>query len=227
MVKHNISSCTLITGLLIILTFSCKKEEKPADPVTDITGNTYKTVYIGSQLWMAENLRTTKFNDGTDITLVTDTTDWSTLTSPGHCWYNNDEQTYKKTYGALYNGYSISTGKLCPTGWHVPGKTEWELLRDFLGDSTDAGGKMKETGTKHWFAPNNGADNSSGFTALGSGIRYFEGTFSAVTYYAGIWSDTGIKSGEQWFLNLYFGDAMFNLNLATKAHGFSVRCVKD
>jgi uncharacterized protein (TIGR02145 family) len=227
MMNHNISSCTLLIGFLIILTISCKKEEKAPDPVTDIEGNTYKTVIIGTQLWMSENLKTTRYNDKTDIPLVTDTTAWSNLSSPGYCWYNNDEQKYKKPFGALYNGYAVNSGKLCPAGWHVPDNTELELLRDFLGDTIYGGGKMKEPGTKNWNTPNYGADNSSGFTALGSGFRYFEGTFSAVLSYTGFWSSTEIITGEKWFLNLYYSDAVVNLNLASKTYGFSVRCIKD
>jgi len=96
------------------------------------------------------------------------------LTTPGFCWYNNDSVSFKETYGALYNGYTINTWNICPAGWHVPEKQEWLTLRDFLGDSLTGGGKLKETGTSHWLSPNTGADNSSGFTALGGGIRYFE-----------------------------------------------------
>ena len=224
---NKISSCALILGSLIFLAVSCKKEEKLPGSVTDITGNIYKTVKTGTQVWMAENLKTTRFNDGTDIPLVTDSTAWSSLSTPGYCWYNNDESKYKNPYGALYNGYTLSTGKLCPAGWHVPAKEEWQILRDFLGDTIDGGGKMKEAGIKHWFSPNKGADNSSGFTALGAGIRYFEGTYSAVLYFTGFWSDTVIGSDEEWFLNLYYGDAIVNLSLISKNYGFSVRCVKN
>jgi uncharacterized protein (TIGR02145 family) len=225
--KNKISSYTLVIGSLVILAISCKKEEKLPDPIIDNEGNIYKTVLLGTQMWMAENLRTTRYNDGTDIPLVTDTAIWSNLSSPGYCWYNNDAQTYKNPYGALYNGYAVNTGKLCPAGWHVPDKGEWQQLRDFLGDTINGGGKIKEAGTAHWFPPNKGADNTFGFTALGSGIRYYEGTFSAVLYYSAIWSATELEPGEEWFLNLYFGDAVVNLSHSPKANGFSVRCVKN
>ena len=224
---NNISSYTLILGSIIFLAVSCKKEEKPPEPVIDIAGNIYKTVKTGTQVWMAENLKTTRFNDGTDIPLVTDSSAWSSLSIPGYCWYNNDESRYKSPYGALYNGYAVSTGKLCPAGWHVPAREEWQLLRDFLGDTIEGGGKMKEAGTRHWFTPNKGADNSSGFTALGSGIRYFEGTFSAVLYYTGFWSNTVNEADQEWFLNLYYGNATVNLSLISRNYGLSVRCVKN
>lgn len=226
--KSKISSYTLVFGALVILTISCsKKEDKPPDPVADIDGNTYKTVKTGTQVWMAENLKTTRYNDGTDIPLITNATSWGNLTTPGYCWYNNDEATYKDTYGALYNGYTVISGKLCPTGWHVPEKEEWQQLRVFLNDTITGGGKMKEAGTTHWLTPNKGADNSSGFTALPAGIRYFEGLFSSVLYYTSFWSATEIGSNDEWYLSLYFGDANVNINHRTKKHGFSVRCLKD
>jgi uncharacterized protein (TIGR02145 family) len=226
--KSKILSNTLILVALVILVISCKKKnDKPLILVTDIEGNTYKTVKIDTQVWMAENLRTTRYNDGTEIPLVTNTEAWGNLTTPGYCWYNNDEVAYKDPYGALYNGHTVSTGKLCPTGWHVPTQEEWQRLRVFLNDTITGGGKMKEAGTTHWLTPNKGADNSSGFTALGAGIRYFEGSFSSVLYYTSIWSSTEIGSNDEWYLSLYFGDAIVKINHRSKKHGFSVRCVKD
>ena len=88
--------------------------------VTDLDGNIYSTITIGNQIWLASNLKTTKFKDGTTIPLITGNTAWINLISPGYCWYNNDATTYKSTYGALYNWYSVNSGRLCPTGWHVP-----------------------------------------------------------------------------------------------------------
>jgi len=226
--KSKILSCTIILGALLILAISCKKkDDKPPDPVADIEGNTYKTVKIDTLVWMAENLKTTRYNDGTEIPLVTNTEAWGKLTTPGYCWYNNDEAAYKDPYGALYNGPTVSTGKLCPTGWHVPTREEWQQLRVFLNDTITGGGKMKEAGTTHWLTPNKGADNSSGFTALAAGIRYFEGSFSSVLYSTCIWSATEIDSNDEWYLSLYFGDAIIKINHSSKKHGFSVRCLKD
>ena len=225
--RSKISPYKLILGTLVILTISCNKDDKPPDPVSDIEGNTYKTVRIGNQVWMADNLKTTRYNDGTEILLVTNTEIWRNLTTPGYCWYNNDDISFKDTYGALYNGYSVSTGNLCPTGWHVPAREEWQQLREFLGDTITGGGKLKEAGTTHWLSPNKGADNSSGFKALAAGIRYFEGSFSAFSYYTGIWSATEIGSNDEWYLSLYFGDAIVNMNYTSKNHGFSVRCIKE
>ena len=118
--------------------------------ISDVDGNMYKTTQIGTQLWTAENLKTTKFNDGTPISNVTDNTKWESLSTPGYCWYNNDEATYKGTYGALYNWYAVKTDKLCPSGWHVPSNDEWNTLITYLGGEIAAGVKVIETGNTHW-----------------------------------------------------------------------------
>ncbi len=222
------SSNIITLGILTILIFSCKKEvEKPPDPVTDIEGNTYKTVRIGLQIWMAENLKTTRFNDGTAIASVADSTAWRNLAKPGYCMYNKNDTAYKRTYGLLYNAYTADSGKVCPTGWHLPGIEEWQQLSDFLADSIYSGGKLKETGTTHWMAPNRGATNTTDFSALPAGIRYFEGSFTAILYYTAFWSATFSGNDEEGYTSLYYGDARINLGHVSKKHGFSIRCVKD
>jgi uncharacterized protein (TIGR02145 family) len=225
--KKKISAIEYILGILIIISFSCSKQEKPPDPVKDIDGNSYKTVKIGTQIWMAENLKTTRFNNGTEITLVTDTTIWGGLKTPGYCWYDNDPITYKEPYGALYNGFTAADSTLCPDGWHVPSKDDLHQLMIFLGDSASAGGKLKEAGTTHWLTPNKGADNSSGFGALASGIRYFEGSFTSVSYYTGFWSATKTGITDQWFMGLYYREASVVIDRRTSTIGLSVRCIKD
>lgn len=219
-------SAVVILAFTMFLT-RCKKDEKQPDPLTDFDGNLYKTVKIGNQTWMAENLKTTKLNDGTPISLVKGENEWRESTTPGFCWYNNDEASFKDTYGALYNWYSAATGKLCPAGWHIPEKQEWILLGEFLIDSTKAGGKLKEAGTSHWLTPNKGADNSSGFTALGAGIRYFEGTFASNLSYTGIWSFSETEHDEAWYISLFYAEAGLSLDHRNKKYGFSVRCLKD
>ena len=223
---NKVFSYIMIIGTLLILTFSCKKDGAPG-PVSDIDGNIYKTIKIGDQIWMAENLKTSRYRDGKDIQVITDATIWASLKAGAYCWYKNDEVSSKVPYGAIYNGYAVSTGNLCPAGWHVPDLADLQTLRDFSGDTTTGGGRLKEAGIDHWQTPNKGADNSSGFTAVPAGIRYFEGTFAAVLQYTGIWSstETGIK--DQWLMSLYYGDAIFNISHRTKNHGFSVRCIKD
>jgi uncharacterized protein (TIGR02145 family) len=157
-------------------------------PVSDADGNDYKTVAIGAQVWMTENLKTTKYNDGTAIPLVTNHTAWNNLTTDGYCWYSNDATTYKDTYGALYNWYVVQTGKICPTGWHVPTEGEWQTLATYLGGAGIAGRKLKETGTAHWGIYNVSATNETGFTALPGGYRFcdFYETFNDIGL-AGYW----------------------------------------
>ena len=138
--------------------------------VTDVDGNVYNTVTIGTQCWLQENLKTTKYKDGTSIPLVTDNSAWGSLSTPGYCWYNNDD-TYKNTYGALYNYYTVLTNNLCPSGWHVATEREWSTLVTYLGGASIAGGKLKESGTTHWVTPNTGANNETGFIALPGGRR--------------------------------------------------------
>ena len=158
-----------------------------APTVTDIDGNVYNTVTIGTQTWMKENLKTTKLNDGSDITQISDNSIWGFYTSKAYCWYNNDKITYKDTYGAIYNLSTVATRKLCPIGWHVPSDNEWSILAKNLGGANVAGAKLKESGTLHWTAPNSEATNGSGFTALPGGYRINNyGTFDDLTH-KGYW----------------------------------------
>jgi uncharacterized protein (TIGR02145 family) len=226
MKKESSISAIVVLAFTIFLT-GCKKDEKTPDPLSDSDGNIYKTVKIGTQTWMAENLKTTRFNDGTPISLVGGDNEWRELTAPGYCWYNNDEASFKDPYGALYNWYTAATGKLCPSGWHIPEKEEWLTLGAFLNDSVKAGGKLKEAGTAHWLTPNKGADNSSGFSALGSGIRYFEGTYASNLSYTSIWSNTENEHNEVWYISLFYAETELSLNHRNKKYGFSVRCLKD
>jgi hypothetical protein len=117
------------------------------EQVTDIDGNVYRTLSIGNQIWMSENLKLKRFNDGTQI----GTTFTMLSQIPAYCWYNNDSASFNNTYGVLYNWYAVKTGKLCPVGWHIPSDSEWTTLGNYLGGSSVAGGKMKEAGIKHWF----------------------------------------------------------------------------
>jgi uncharacterized protein (TIGR02145 family) len=227
----------IIFPLILLVMAGCKKSNNDGTSVnpgvlTDKDGNTYRTVTIGTQIWMAENLKTTKYNDGTSIPLVTDSTEWATINTPAYCWYNNDSVTNKNTYGALYNWFVINTGKLAPSGWHVPTDEEWTILTDHLGGLNNAGGKMKEAGTAHWNYPNDGADNSSGFTALPGGKRYityghgrFNGTGTSVYF----WSSTPKFVDEAWArLLTYDWDGVTRImDFDRQTNGGYVRCVKD
>jgi uncharacterized protein (TIGR02145 family) len=233
--------------IVLILIFSCNKENdtvisdinfNPAitySKLTDQDGNTYKIVTIGTQVWMAENLKTTRCNDNTPIPLVADSVKWISLNTPGYCWYDNDANANRATYGALYNWYAINTGKLCPKGWHVPSNEEWITLRTYLGGEEIAGGKMKETGTSHWQSPNAGASNQSGFTALPGGVRGIVGTgnkgkFGGQGTNCSWWSTTRLNSEP---FSLIFGFWIYtNSSRIFRSEfyvtdGVNVRCIKD
>jgi uncharacterized protein (TIGR02145 family) len=194
--------------------------------VTDVDGNVYQTIGIGSQFWMAENLKTTKYNDGTSIPQVTGNRDWSLLFTPAYCWYNNDELSNKNIYGALYNWYTVNTGKLCPSGWHVPNNSEWAVLASYLGGSEVAGGKMKIPGTEYWKSPNAGATNSSEFSAFPSGLRWSNG-FEFLREGCAFWSSTIDLSKSAWSHSIM--NITMSLEDGTNSiiDGYSVRCAKD
>lgn len=207
--------------------------------ITDIDGNIYKTVNIGTKVWMAENLKTTKYSDGTEIPLVTNSSKWSALTDPGYCWYENDSYANRELYGALYNWYCIgktSNGgrNICPVGWHVPTDAEWTILTDYLGGEYVAGGKLKEAGST-WTLPNNGATNETGFTARPGGYCDSKGTFGGKGTSAAWWSSSDWRNwpGEPITLALA-RTIMFNLTIIYREKfgvsmktGYSVRCLKD
>jgi uncharacterized protein (TIGR02145 family) len=206
--------------------------------ITDIDGNTYNTVWIGGQNWMAENLKTTKYSDGTDIPNVTDNTEWENLSNGAYAWYDNDKATYGDTYGALYNWYAVETDKLCPAGWHVPTDEEWKKLEMYLGMSqaeaddtgwrgTDEGSKLKESGTTHWSDPNEGATNESGFTALPGGHRGNDGGFSNVGDYGFWWSATEYGTDGAWHRGMCCDSSGVGRGGGNKEFGFSVRCLWD
>jgi uncharacterized protein (TIGR02145 family) len=225
-----------IIGVLLMITGSCKKKDDNNTPtpvtVTDKDGNVYHTVTIGTQVWMVENLKTTKYNDGTPIPLETDNIAWSKLTTPGYCWYANDAATYKTTYGALYNWYAVNTGKLAPTGWHVPTDAEWTTLTAYLGGEIFAGGKMKSTGTIEagtglWYSPNVGATNESGFTAVPAGERDGSGTFNPIGYYGTWWSSSEGFTDYAWYRRMFYDGSSASRFYYNMNYGFSVRCLRD
>lgn len=196
--------------------------------VTDIDGNIYSTVTIGTQVWMSENLKVTRYNDGTAIPLVTNSSIWSYNTTPAYCWYNNDELMYKNSYGALYNWYTVNTGKLCPIGWHVPSDSQWSTLTNYLGDISIVGGKLKETGTINWSSPNTGATNETKFLALPGGYRsYSSGTFFSIKVSGCWWSSTENNISASWVRAFFYNSSAVSVLSAEKAYGESVRCIKD
>ncbi|MFZ4401156.1 MAG: FISUMP domain-containing protein [Bacteroidales bacterium] len=192
----------------------------------DASNNYYSIVQIGTQIWMAENLKTTKYINGIDIQNVTNNGNWATLVSGAYCNYNNDSSN-SAIYGKLYNFYAISdTGKICPVNWHVPNNTEWTTLQTYLGGDIIAGGKLKETGLIHWKTPNTNATNETGFTALPGGYRY-DGAFYNILNNGYWWSSTIDISGLPTNRFLWYNHSDLTTNNAQKYSGFSVRCLKD
>jgi uncharacterized protein (TIGR02145 family) len=197
-----------------------------AQMVKDADGNIYTSTTIGKQVWMVDNLKTTRYNDGTPIPLVTNDKAWQELKTGAYCWLNNDIKN-KDVYGALYNWYTVKTKKLCPKGWHVPSNDEWIELTIFLGDIEIAGAKLKEAGITHWKNLLHQGTNDFDFTALPGGIRLTSGLFPEFgTGRAVWWSSTGTTT-DAWNRGLSFdSDRVFKGDENVR-YGFSVRCLKD
>jgi len=195
--------------------------------LTDIDGNVYKLVKIGNQWWMAENLKVTRYRNGDPIPPVTDNSTWANLKTGAYCSYNDDEANVS-IYGRLYNWCAANDDRnIAPQGWHVSSDADWQVLIDFLGGSSNAGGKLKETGFAHWQNPNTGATNESGFSGLPGGYRHVIGNFFDVGDIAYFWSSTeyDTRSARPGYLAYFFAN-ISRANLE-KEYGFSVRCVKD
>lgn len=200
--------------------------------VSDYEGNSYEWVRIGDQVWMAENLKATRYSDGTPIPLETHDFRWEIIRSGAYCWYRNDSARYADPYGALYNWYAIDTTSnggrnVCPSGWHVPSDAEWTELTNLLGGENMAGGKLKESGTTHWLSPNNGATNESGFTALPGGIRWDFGFYSANESRGQWWSSTASSFSSAWCRGMQTNTSSCLRQGILKYSGSSVRCLRD
>jgi uncharacterized protein (TIGR02145 family) len=188
----------LYIGLLLVflVSISCSDSTSTDDDsntdddpatVTDIDGNVYNTVKIGNQLWLAENLKVTRYSNGDPIPKVTDNAQWESLTTGAYCEYMNDSSN-ASIYGYLYNWYAVNDSRgLAPKGWHVHTSNEWGIMQEHLGHN---GGKLKETGTNNWEHPNEGATNESGFSALPGGFRDLNGVFGGMGYTAFFWTST-------------------------------------
>ncbi len=194
--------------------------------ISDIDGNIYNVFMIGNQVWMKENLRTSRNNDGSNIPYITNNSSWSSL-NPAYCWYNNDVSN-KTVYGAMYNWYAINTGKLCPIGWHVSTDSEWTTLTTYLGGESVAGGKLKEIGTTHWASPNTGATDDVGFIALPGGFRYSsDGSFTPAGYYGRWWTSTDGGDIRAWGRGMDYNNSTVGRYNSDKKLGNSVRCIMD
>ncbi len=254
--KRNILICLIIViGTALILSSSCQKDEdnpvtvnltngkttavfnpnKTYGTLTDIDGNIYKTITIGSQTWMAENLRTTKHNDGTGIRLAEENNAWTnSYNKSTYCNYNNTSNNDSiATFGRLYNGFAVFTGKLAPVGWHVPTDDEWATLINYLGTDTIPYFKLQEIGSTHWLSPHNSVTNESGFTALPGGFRYgsFGTNFMAIGKVCRFWTSSEHEENANnawcWRWDNNNNYISYGRNWKFKCDGYSVRCVKD
>jgi uncharacterized protein (TIGR02145 family) len=237
--------------LCVVLLFIVGLIRIQAQTVTDIDGNVYNTVTIGTQVWMKENLKTTKYNDNTSIPLVTIHSAWVALTTPGYCWYNNDAAANKTTYGALYNWYAVDAtsngGKnVCPTGWHVPTDNEWTTMENYLiangynYDGTTTGNKYaKAMASASGWSSYSGVGtvgntdypakrNATGFTALPGGYRWDPEEFINIGSYGSWWSSSEVISTYAWSRYIFCGSEIVSrISFFGKSNGFSVRCLRD
>ena len=210
--------------------------QTPGNGLTDIDGNNYNSVIIGTQEWMKENLNVSKYSDGTIIPQVTDPTQWANLTTGAWCYHNNNSAN-GTIYGKLYNWYAVAgihdndpntpNKTLSPTGWHVSTSEEWTTLLNFLGGESVAGGKMKSTGTSLWTSPNTNASNDSGFTGFPGGYRESNGEFYDMNYHGHWWSSSEISLQQSSYYSLHSVAGGITTNSWNKLGGFSVRFVNN
>ena len=254
--KIKVASVSNIEVMDLSNTFQLSSASGTTGTVTDYDANTYNSVKIGLQWWMAENLKTTHYSDGTAIPLVTDSLIWAALgdnnTDKAYCYYENYIAN-ADAYGNLYTWSSAMNGAtgsdanpsgvmgICPVGWHLPSDSEWKELETYLGMNqvdlnlntefrgSDEGGKLKETGTVHWSSPNMGATNEKGFTALPGGRRMdgSTGAFDRINLYTYFWSATNSNETDSWCRKLSYDISNIGRFDNGKSYGYSVRCIKD
>ena len=235
--SSHIISGFLLLGFLIICFNSCDTAEPILNTdytgqrghLTDIQGNVYETIGIGTQFWMAQNLRTTKLNDGILIPEVKSDSVWNFYPQIAYCWYNNDSIN-GRIYGALYSYYAINSNSLCPVGWHVPEDYEWTILVNFLGGERKAGGKLKDYNTTYWNSPNPCFANSYGFSALPGGIRirsHTMGGFDLIGDRGFWWTRTSKDGFRSLSILLYHDNTSIGRSENSYGDGLSVRCIKD
>lgn len=234
--KNSVKLCIMpLIFSVVLFTAGCEKE---SGLPRDGDGNVYDTVVIGTQVWLKQNLKTTRYNNGVKIPLVTDDDKWASMHSAAYCWYNNNPEYYKENYGALYNWYTVNSGLLCPVGWHVPKVEEWETLIDYLGGPYGGSGeKLKDT--EFWNCPSGyrmdcRGTNESGFSARPGGFRGSDG------YFGGIGEDATFWCSPSFYDPLNPPGPSYVLITATmscteirhpgsqdKSSGSSVRCIKN
>jgi len=216
----------IILFVLFMTLVSCSKDDDEntinqiPNTVTDIDGNVYHTITIGTQVWMVENLKVTKYRNGDPIPNVNGEP-WDNLTTGAYSLYENSEDN-RLTYGLLYNWYAVNDSRnICPIGWHIPTMEEWETL-------ANTGLELKEAGTTHWMDPNNCYPNNSGFKALPGGGCGFDGSFNAITEYGYWWTASEDGTENAWMTIMYYQNTGLSgwVNF-DKWIGASIRCIKD
>jgi len=236
MISSRLYELSFIAIMSIIV--SCEQEPAPpvdktkieySDPLIDIDGNSYKTVVIDTLIWMAENLKVTKFNDGVPLASISDSHQWQNTKLPAYCWYNNDSINNKPVFGALYNYTAVQTGMLCPIGWHIPSLEEWNTLIDYAGGYKIAGGKLKQKGTELWVEPNIDATDEFGFNAIPGGMRGFlyDAKYVSIADGAYWWCFEEENTFSAYSKEIgSYSAVVDNLSLL-KRYGLSVRCIKN
>lgn len=201
---------------------------RPGTTITDADGNVYETIRIGSQTWMAENLRTTKFRNGDDIATTNPVRDIQEEIAPKYQWAYDGLTANAPVYGRLYTWYAITDERgVCPANWHVPTDSEWTTLIDVLGGADLAGGKLKAIGYLYWESPNTGANNNSSFNARAAGYSFSAGGFTELGNTANFWTATPELEDFAWYRSLSYNSAVVSKYNITRKYGYSVRCIKD
>lgn len=220
--------------LVLLIIISCEKSDSPTgivqdEPtVTDIEGNLYNTIRIGTQLWMAENLKVTQYRNGDPIPHITNNAEWCNMTTGAYCNLDNDEENASVS-GRLYNGFVVIDARgIAPEGWHVPTEAEWQTLVDFCGGNSYAGDKLKEVGTDHWSVTQSTVNNESGFTAVPGGFRSFgNGWFYYGSDVGEYWTSTESEDGKLWWYQVVSGRNDVEKFSSGKPAGLSIRCLRD
>jgi len=214
--------------IYLVITFLALMIQSKSQTITDIDGNIYHTITIGTQTWMVENLKTTKYQNGDSIPNIIDSIQWFSTEEGAYCNFNKDVNN-ANIYGHLYNWYAVNDSRnIAPEGWHVATKGEWEILTNYLGGSSEAGGKLKETGYTHWKSPNNGATNEVGFTALPGGYR--EGSVMGMFYFLGEkanWYTSTNFFDDAWGQEITYDKTKIESFVCSKTSALSIRCIKD
>lgn len=229
--KKNIRMYPLLAvGLILLLTGSCKKDENngfSGPTVSDIDGNVYHTVTIGTQVWMVENLATTHYRNGAPIFNVTDSTQWNSQKAGAYCRYNSfrDPSTINDK---LYNWYAVNDSRnIAPEGWHIPSDEEWNTMINYLGGMGVAGSRLKQKGTYFWLSPNSDATNESGFSAKAGGMINQYNVFLSLGYQGYWWSSAELDSENANYWSLTYLNGTVSTSHFLKLYGLTIRCIKD